>query len=374
MRPAFGQFREATPEYLRFSAQFGATDVLLNTPNLPGGERWELYDLVKLRVTVEQNGLKLSALENVPTRFYDHIMLGGPMRDQQIENMIHTVRNIARAGIPIFGYNWMPSHVWRTPPASIRGGAVATAFDYSLAKKYPLTHDRQYSEEEMWKHLEYWIKIITPIAEEEGIRLGIHPCDPPVAVLGGIPQLLRSFEAYRRLIEIYPSDSNAIEFCQGTFSEMTDDIYDQIRYFGSRNKILYVHFRNVSGPVPKFREEFINTGYVDMFKAMNIYYEVGIDSFFIDDHVPHTHQDTAWGHRGRAFANGYIQAMIEAVKKQKKAAGEKPGTVRNWTPSYLERDGRGPARGARTTTTRTAGARTTKTRTGSGVRSATRRR
>ena len=93
-------------------------------------------------------------------------------------------------------------------------------------------------------------------------------------------------------------------------------IYDMIRYFGERNKILYVHFRNVSEPVPKFREEFINTGHVDMYKAMQIYHEVGYDSFFIDDHVPQTFEDTPWGHRGRAFANGYIQAMIEAVTKQ----------------------------------------------------------
>ncbi len=318
MRPGFGQFNVATPEFLQFAAQYGATDVLLNTPLLPGADRWELADLVKLRLSVEQWGLKLTALENVPTRFYDHIMLGGPNRDQQIENMIYTVRNIARAGIPIFGYNWMPSHVWRTPPAMIRGGAVATAYDHSLGSQLPLTHDRAYSEEEMWTHLEEWIRIITPVAEEEGIRLGIHPCDPPVESLGGIPQLLRSFDAYKRLVEIYPSDANAIEFCQGSFAEMSDsvDIYEKIRYFGSRKKILYVHFRNVSGTVPKFHEEFVNTGYVDMFKAMQIYHEVGFDGFFIDDHVPQTFQDTAWGHLGRAFANGYIQGLIEAVKKQ----------------------------------------------------------
>ena len=131
-----------------------------------------------------------------------------------------------------------------------------------------------------------------------------------------MPQLLRSFESYKRLIEIHPSDSNAIEFCQGTFSEMEgDDIYEMIRYFGERKKILYVHFRNVSGQVPSFHEEFINTGYVDMYRAMKIYHDVGFDSFFIDDHVPQTFQDTQWGHRGRAFANGYIQAMIEAVTK-----------------------------------------------------------
>ena len=84
---------------------------------------------------------------------------------------------------------------------------MATAFDDAIAQTYPLTHDRVYSEEEMWANLEYWIKIITPIAEEEGIRLGIHPCDPPVPILGGIPQLLRDFASYKRLIEIYPSDS-----------------------------------------------------------------------------------------------------------------------------------------------------------------------
>ncbi len=317
MRPGFGQFQVASEEYLQFAQQFGATDILFNTPLIPGdGGRWQLHDLVKLRLRVEQFGMKLSALENVPTNFYDHIMLNGPKRDQQIENMIATVRNIARAGIPIFGYNWMPSHVWRTPPVAIRGGALATAFDDNIAKKYPLTHDREYNEEEMWANLEYWIKIITPIAEEEGIRLGIHPCDPPVETLGGIPQLLRSFAAYKRLVEIYPSDSNAIEFCQGTFSEMKDDIYEMIEYFVSRKKILYVHFRNVSGKVLVFYEEFVNTGYVDMYKAMKIYHKHNFDGFFIDDHVPHTHGDTPWGHRGRAFANGYIQAMIEAVQKQ----------------------------------------------------------
>jgi mannonate dehydratase len=316
MRPGFGQFHVASEEYLLFAQQFGATDVLFNTPLIPGdGGKWQLQDLVKLRLRVEQFGLKLTALENVPTSFYDHIMLNGPRRDEQIENMIFTVRNMARAGIPIFGYNWMPSHVWRTPPKQIRGGALATAYDHALGSKYPLTHGREYSEEEMWENLEYWIKIITPVAEEEGIRLGIHPCDPPVDKLGGIPQLLRSFESYKRLIEIYPSDSNGIEFCQGTFSEMKDDIYEMIDYFAARKKILYVHFRNVSSKVPNFYEEFVNTGYVDMYKAMKIYHKHNFDGFFIDDHVPHTDGDTPWGHRGRAFANGYIQAMIEAVQK-----------------------------------------------------------
>ena len=97
-------------------------------------------------------------------------------------------------------------------------------------------------------------------------------------------------------------------------------IYDMIRYFGERKEDPLRPLSATSqGPVPKFREEFINTGHVDMYKAMKIYHEVGYDSFFIDDHVPQTFEDTPWGHRGRAFANGYIQAMIEAVTKQSAA-------------------------------------------------------
>ena len=324
MRPGFGQFNTASSEYLRFAAQYGVKDILLNNPILqeekPGV--WSKKELVKLKLSIESYNLQLSAIENVPTHFYDHIMLNGPNKNMQIENMIQNIENMADVGIPIFGYNWMPSHVWRTNPRYIRGGAIATAFDYESAKNYPLTHDREYSEDEMWESLEEWIKIITPIAEKKNIRLGIHPCDPPVEKLGGIPQLLRSFESYKRLIEIVDSPSNGIEFCQGTFSEMEDakdgGIYEMIDYFSSREKILYVHFRNVSGTVPKFNEEFINSGYVDMHKAMNIYLKNGFDSFFIDDHVPQTNHDTEWGHAGRAFANGYIQALIESTLKQKK--------------------------------------------------------
>ena len=324
MRPGFGQFNTASSEYLRFAAQYGVKDILLNNPILqeekPGV--WSKKELVKLKLSIESYNLQLSAIENVPTHFYDHIMLNGPNKNMQIENMIQNIENMADVGIPIFGYNWMPSHVWRTNPRYIRGGAIATAFDYESAKNYPLTHDREYSEDEMWESLEEWIKIITPIAEKKNIRLGIHPCDPPVEKLGGIPQLLRSFESYKRLIAIVDSPSNGIEFCQGTFSEMEDakdgGIYEMIDYFSSRKKILYVHFRNVSGTVPKFNEEFINSGYVDMHKAMNIYLKNGFDSFFIDDHVPQTNHDTEWGHAGRAFANGYIQALIESTLKQKK--------------------------------------------------------
>jgi mannonate dehydratase len=310
-------------EYLQYARQFGITDlVMVNSDSLPAYDgKWQVKDLAMMRLDVESHGLKLAAMENVPIRFYDHIMLNGPRRDEQIDNMITTVRNMALAGIPVFGYHWMPSLVWRTTPKMIRGGAMATAFNYEEARDLPLTHDREYTEEEMWENLEYWVKIITPIAEEVGIRLGIHPCDPPVEQIGGIPQLFNSYDNYRRYLDIYDSPYNAIEFCQGTISEMADsggdNIYGFIDEMVRRDKVLYVHFRNVSAPNPNdFHEEFINTGHVDMHRAMKTYYAAGYDSFFIDDHVPRTHGDTPWGHQARSFAFGYIQAMIEAVTKE----------------------------------------------------------
>ncbi len=321
MRAGFGSNIPTTRESLMYAQQFGATDIIPSTAGMPSHDgTWALQDLVKLRLSIERYGMRLSAIENVPIPFYDHIMLNGPRRDEQVEKMIVTIRNMARAGIPIFGYHWMPSMTWRTPEEAIRGGALATAFDYDLVRDLPLTHDREYAEEEIWENLEYWIKIITPIAEDEGIRLGIHPCDPPVESLGGVPQIFRSYDSYRRYLDIYDSPHNSIEFCQGTISEMFDsagdNIYGFIREMVERDRILYVHFRNVSGPNPeKFHEEFVNTGHVDMYRAMKTYYEAGYEGFFIDDHVPHTEGDSDWGHRGRAFANGYIQAMIEAVRK-----------------------------------------------------------
>ena len=253
-------------------------------------------------------------------------MLGGPKRDEQIDNMITTIRNMAQAGIPVFGYHWMPSSVWRTAPKPVRGGAIATAFNYDEVKDLPFTHEREYTEEELWANLEYWLKIIIPVAEEAGIRLGIHPDDPPVKQIGGIPRLFSSYENYRRYLDIYESPNNAIEFCQGTISEMTDssddNIYGFIDEMVRRDKVLYVHFRNVSAPDPNdFREEFINTGHVDMYRAMKTYYDAGYEGLFLDDHVPRTQGDTDRQHQSRSFAFGYIQAMIEAVEKQGAANG-----------------------------------------------------
>ena len=275
---------------------------------------------------MESYGLNLVACEGgfLANPKYHDLVFGGPNRDAIIDDLASEITDMGRAGIPIFGYHWMPASVWRSESVTIRAGTDATAWDsnspnQSAIQDISIADHYDVSIENMWSCLEYWIKAITPVAETAGIRLGIHPDDPPVPQLAGIPRLLGSFESFKRLIGIVDSPSNAIEFCQGTFSEMEcEDIYEMIEYFAERQKVLYVHFRNVSGTVPKFNEEFINTGYVNMKRAMEIYHAAGYSGVFMDDHCPLVNHDAEFpgnwgGYRSRVFAQGYIQAMIEAV-------------------------------------------------------------
>jgi mannonate dehydratase len=294
------------------------TDIIANSYPVPDrGGFWEFQDLVRLRTQVGAAGLNLYAIENVPASFYDKILEGKPGRDEQIEKMRRTVRNMGRAGIPVLGYHFMLLSVWRTGYNPVgRGGARVTVYDHSQVENAPLAECAPVTDEEMWERLSYFLKAVVPVAEEEGVMLALHPDDPPVANIAGVARIIRSVDAYTRVMEIVPSPGNGIEFCQGTIAEMCSspqEVYDAIRYFGSRQKIAYVHFRNVSRPGPSFEETFIDDGYVDMLEAMRAYHEVGFGGVLIPDHVPEIVNDTPWGHRGRAYAVGYMKALLACV-------------------------------------------------------------
>lgn len=316
MRVAIGQFNELTDEQLAFAAQCGAEDILLNTPRLPGDARWEYDDLRAWARRATDHGLRLICLENVPVRFYDRIMLGQEGRERQLDNMMATVRNMGRAGIPILGYNWMPNGVWRTERETpVRGGAISNSFDYALAKDRPLTHGREYGEDEMWENYDWYLSRILPVCEEAGVRMALHPDDPPVPSLGGIARLFRSFDNFRRAMEAHPSPMHGLDFCHGCWSEMRGGagVLEAIEWFGSRGRIFYVHLRDVQGACEQFTECFIDEGNCDVYAAVRKLSEVGFRGFIIDDHVPRMVNDSPWGHRGRAFATGYIKAMVDVV-------------------------------------------------------------
>ncbi len=332
MRVALGQFNEMTHERLTFARQIGVSGVQMNTPLLPAENGyWEYEDLRRIRQRCDDYGLRLEALENVPVHFYEKAMLGLPGRDEQIENYQQTIRNMGKAGIPILGYHWMPNGVWRTPMAQGRGGVIVTAFDMALAGQ-PLVAGRQVipgfeesiiSPDEMWENYRYFTSAVLPVAEEAGVKLALHPDDPPVPELGGIARLFYHFEGFRKAMEdIAPSPSHGLDFCMGCFSEMyygdgetSASVIEAIRYFGQRGKLFYVHFRDVQGSVPLFQECFLGEGNVDVVEAVRTLKQVGFDGFLIDDHVPRMIDDSDWNHRGHAHATGYILGLVDAVNR-----------------------------------------------------------
>lgn len=305
---------------LQFARQLGITNIIIHTPELRGEGFWEFQDLVFLRTRVESYGCKLFAIENMPRNFYDKVRLGLPGRDEQLELVRRTLRNMGRAGIHCLGYDFNLVGVWRTgrdaTPTS-RGGAGVTSYDHGYAQNAPIADVGQYDDDAMWANYTYFLKAVVPVAEEEEVVLALHPDDPPVPSIAGTARIFRSTDALRRVVAIVPSASNCLEFCQGTVSEWcqtADEVYEAIRYFGSRQKISYVHFRNVQGVVPKFEETFIDNGKVDMLEAMRCYKEVNFGGVLIDDHTPHVVNDSPWGHRGRAFSIGYMKALMRCVE------------------------------------------------------------
>lgn len=336
MRLAIGQFNELDEEILTFGRQLGVSGVQMNTPRLPGDKHWEYEDLVQLKRKCEQFGLKLEAIENVPIHFYDKIMLGLDGRDEQIEHYRTTIQNMGRAGIPILGYHFMPNGVWRdsfdTPG---RGEAAVSSFDLSKVKpgapRSTVGHavaerdprlkqliengpDWIIREEQMWKNYEYFIKAVIPVAEASGVKLALHPDDPPVDMLGGIARLFCNMESFRKAMDIADSDAWGLDLCLGCCSEMTGgekNVREMIEYFGPRGKILYVHFRDVQGTVPRFQECFLGEGNYRPSQIIRLLRKAGFDGFILDDHVPTVVNDTPWGHRSRAHAIGYVQGLLE---------------------------------------------------------------
>jgi mannonate dehydratase len=309
--------RDVTEENLQFARQIGVTDLVLPLPDLDGGGYYDFLGLVNLRTRIEAAGLRFAAIQNVPAPWYEKIRYGLPGRDQQIENYCKTLTNMGRAGIPIFGYNFHAVRVWRTSRHTRgRGGALVTSYDHRLMENAPLIGVREIGEEELWENFAYFIQRVMPVAEEAGVKMALHPDDPPLSPIAGGACLFRSVESFQRVLDMVPSPSNGLLFCQGCFTEMETDVFEAIRHFGRQGKIFYVHFRNVKGRVPKFDEAFVDDGDVDMYRAMQTYKEVGFDGPMIPDHLPRVVGDSPYSHRSRAHAIGYMKALMTAVNAQ----------------------------------------------------------
>lgn len=339
IRLSLGHIDEYDARVAAFAHQLGLDGIQLHTPNLLPGENgyWSLAELRALRDRCDADGLRIDGIENVPAAHFTKIQRGEPGRDEQIENYCKTIRNMAAVGIDLLGYNFIATYVWRTSMAEPgRGGAKVTAFDLAetgagnALASYRLTPQEPLAEpltaDQMWANHQYFLDAVLPVAEEVGVRLALHPDDPPVDVpLGGAARIFTSPASLVAAREqARHSPSWGVNLCLGTVSEMGGEeaVNEVIDTLGPAGAIFYVHFRDVQGTVPRFRECFLGEGNFNPARVIRRLHEVGFDGFLIDDHVPAMIGDSdTWGDtspeaycsRGRAHAIGYLQGVLNGL-------------------------------------------------------------
>ena len=301
-----GHQHESSDEILKLLAAFGVNNICSALPSEQFDERWSVDGLKKLRERVESFGIKLEMMPLPLSSKYitraenPNLILGkSPERDREIDNICQMIRNAARAGLPALKYNLSILGVVRTEPTRGRGGASYSTFVYDKAKQQPpLTEAGPVDADQYWERISYFLKRVIPVAEEYKVKLACHPHDPGMPRdkgYRGVHTVLGSVEGLKHFIGLTPSKYHGLNFCQGTVAEMLEkpgaQIFDVIRYFGSRGKIFNVHFRNIRGGFLNFQETFIDDGDVDMLKAMKVYKEVGYDGMMMPDHVPGISKD-----------------------------------------------------------------------------------
>ena len=302
---------QVNDENLSFFKAIGVNYLTINpAPDLrDGADRTDYW--IAMRKLAESHGLKL---QNTACPGWDELTLALPDREQKIEAWCTLLRNLGAAGIPTLGYNFKPVGNFRTPATIGRGGAHYSTFNYDeFMQDSPYYPEKAIQEEQLWENLEYFLHRVIPVAEEAGVRMALHPDDPPIPeVMGGAARIVSSLEQYKRIFNLVPSESNAMLFCQGCVTEMGVNVEQAIRDIGALGKIVYVHFRNVRGTPRNFQEVFIDEGDVDMVKMMETYRDVGFNGPFMMDHTPEfPNGQTFWA--GHAFAVGYMRALIQAV-------------------------------------------------------------
>jgi mannonate dehydratase len=356
MKLGLGLYRHMlTRENFQFARQAGATHIVAHLvdyfkggtknprDNQPTGtERgwglagdpekiWTAEELIELRRSVEAEGLTLEAIENFDPAHWHDVLLDGPKKKAQLENVKSIIRNLGRAGIPIMGYNFSIAGVCgRTHHPYARGNAMSVGMEGPLDTPMPngmawnMVYDENApagnvppaTQEQLWCRLDNFLEETIPVAEASGVKLALHPDDPPLPFMRGQPRLVYQPQLYQQVIDLKPSRANTLEFCLGSLAEMTEgDIYESVEQYSRQKKLGYVHFRNVTGKVPYYRETFIDDGEIDMVRVLRILHKNEYDGVLIPDHTPQMSCNAPW-HAGMAFAMGYMKAALQMIERK----------------------------------------------------------
>lgn len=354
MKLGFGLYKHMLNEsHYKFAKQCGATHLVIhmvdyfghnkdNADQPIGGKSgwghagnpdqiWSYEELAAIKKEINGHGLELEAIENFDPAHWHDILLDGPRKDEQMAKLKQLIRNVGKAGIPVFGYNFSLAGVAaRLQGPFARGGAVSVGMkggdDTPIPKGmvWNMIYDENAADgtlpkidhDELWKRLQFFLDEILPVAEEAGVKMAAHPDDPPMSYVRDTPRLVYQPDMYQKLIDIKQSPSNTLEFCLGSIAEMTSgDVYQATDTYSKQNKIGYIHFRNIQGKVPHYKEVFVDEGDIDMFRILKILKKNNFTGVLIPDHTPQMTCDAPW-YAGMAYAMGYMKALISVVNSE----------------------------------------------------------
>jgi len=289
---------------------------------------WTYEELAAIKGEINKAGLELEAIENFDPAHWHDVLLEGPKKAAQLENVKSMIRAAGRAGIPTIGYNFSLAGVaGRIKGPFARGGAEAVGMNgpcdipipngsvWNMTYETAPTHGTVPSatNEQLWQRLKDFLDAVLPVAEEAGVRLAAHPDDPPLPVVRGQPRLVYQPALYQKLLDLHPSPSNMLEFCVGTLAEMANgNVYDATEAYSRQHKLAYIHLRNVRGKAPFYKETFIDEGDVDVLRILKILKHNRYNGLIIPDHAPQMQCAAPW-HAGMAFAIGYLRAALQSM-------------------------------------------------------------